>query len=163
MKNPRPKTMNLSLPLWRQLLLATALLSPMMASALEAEKVPENKRTALGLYLTAREAAELKAAQGPAVLFVKADWCPHCRAAKPQVEEASRMLAAASIGVYAVDSEKHKAYIQKLRVPGFPTILFVDAAGKTHTFPGGDRSSERIASWVCVSSGACAAGGGGRR
>ena len=70
MKNPRPKTMNLSLPLWRQLLLATALLSPMMASALEAEKVPENKRTALGLYLTAREAAELKAAQGPAVLFV---------------------------------------------------------------------------------------------
>ena len=66
----RPLTMNLSLPLLRQWLLATALLSPLMASAIEADKVPENKRTALGLYLTAREAAELKAAQGPAVLFV---------------------------------------------------------------------------------------------
>ena len=66
----RPLTMNLSLPLLRQWLLATALLSPLMASAIEADKVPENKRTALGLYLTAREAAELKAVQGPAVLFV---------------------------------------------------------------------------------------------
>lgn len=66
----RPLTMILSLPLLRQWLLATALLTPLMASAIEADKVPENKRTALGLYLTAREAAELKAAQGPAVLFV---------------------------------------------------------------------------------------------
>ncbi len=97
--------------------------------------------------------------RGPAVLFVKADWCPHCRAAKPQVEEAARMLAPAAIRVYAVDSEKHKAYVQKLGVAGFPTILFLGATGKPRTFPGGDRTAERIASWVCVSSGACGAGG----
>lgn len=70
MKTSRPLTMNPSLSLVRCLLLASALLTSLMASALEAEKVPENKRTALGLYLTAREAAELKAAQGPAILFV---------------------------------------------------------------------------------------------
>lgn len=70
MKTSRPQTMNPSLSLVRCLLLATTLLTPLMVSALEAEKVPENKRTALGLYLTAREAAELKAAQGPAILFV---------------------------------------------------------------------------------------------
>lgn len=52
-------------------LLAMALLgNPTLARAIDADKVPENKRTALDLYLTAREAAELKLAQGPAVLFV---------------------------------------------------------------------------------------------
>ena len=52
------------------LILASLLAAPLLASAIEADKVPENKRTALGLYLSAREAAEFKAAQGPAVLFV---------------------------------------------------------------------------------------------
>lgn len=97
--------------------------------------------------------------RGPAVLFVKADWCPHCRSAKPEVEEAARTLARANIKVYAVDSERHKAYIQKLGVSGFPTILLLTDTGRTRAFPGGDRTAERIASWVCVSSGACSLGG----
>ena len=54
----------------RHLLIVFMLASPVLASAIEAEKVPENKRTALGLYLTAREASELKAAQSQAILFV---------------------------------------------------------------------------------------------
>jgi rhodanese-related sulfurtransferase len=54
----------------RHLLIVFMLASPVLASAIEAEKVPENKRTSLGLYLTAREASVLKAAQGHAVLFV---------------------------------------------------------------------------------------------
>lgn len=54
----------------RHLLIVFMLAGPVLASAIEAERVPENKRTALGLYLTAREAFELKAAQSHAVLFV---------------------------------------------------------------------------------------------
>ncbi len=52
-------------------LLGVALLtSSWLANAVETDQVPESKRTALGLYLTAREAAELKATQGQALLFV---------------------------------------------------------------------------------------------
>ena len=40
------------------------------ALAIDADRVPEVKRTPLGLYLTAREAAEMKAREGAAVLFV---------------------------------------------------------------------------------------------
>lgn len=40
------------------------------ASAIDADRVPEVKRTPLGLYLTAREAAEMKAREGASVLFV---------------------------------------------------------------------------------------------
>lgn len=57
-------------PLIHHLLIVFMLANPLLASAIEADKVPENKRTALGLYLTAREASELKAAQGNAILFV---------------------------------------------------------------------------------------------
>ena len=92
--------------------------------------------------------------QGPAVLFVKADWCPHCTQAKPQMEEVARTLAPAAIKVYAVDSERHKAYIQRLGVGGFPTILFLDEAGRRRTY-NGERSAKPIVAWVCTTSGIC--------
>ncbi len=38
--------------------------------AIEADQVPESKRTPLGLYLTSREAHDMKTARGSAVLFV---------------------------------------------------------------------------------------------
>ncbi len=56
--------------LLRHLFIVSVLVCPLLSIALEADKVPENKRTALGLYLTAREASEFKAAQGHAILFV---------------------------------------------------------------------------------------------
>ncbi len=40
------------------------------AMAIESDRVPENKRTPLGLYLTSREAFEIKQARGDAVLFI---------------------------------------------------------------------------------------------
>ncbi len=50
----------------------TVLLGPLGPSAwaFDAAQVPEAKRTPLGLYLDAREAAQLKAEQGAAVLLV---------------------------------------------------------------------------------------------
>jgi rhodanese-related sulfurtransferase len=54
-------------PAW---LLVSALCLAGNAWAIEADKVPESKKTPLGLYLTAKEASEMKAAQGAGVLFV---------------------------------------------------------------------------------------------
>jgi rhodanese-related sulfurtransferase len=50
----------------------TALLacSVMSAWAISADQVPENKRTPLGLYLTSREAYDMKQERGDAVLFI---------------------------------------------------------------------------------------------
>lgn len=89
------------------------------------------------------------------MLFVKADWCPHCRAMKPEMEKVARDLAPAAIPVYAVDSEKHREFVQKLKIRGFPTILFVDASGQMSTFEDNERNDQRITSWVCVVSGRC--------
>lgn len=92
---------------------------------------------------------------GPALLFVKADWCPHCTSTKPAIREVARSLARADIKVYAVDADKHADQVRKLNVVGFPTILFLHESGRTKVFPGGDRSAHRIESWVCTVSGAC--------
>lgn len=56
---------------WTRCVLATLLggLS-VSAMAIEADQVPESKRTQLGLYLTSREAHDMKTARGAAVLFV---------------------------------------------------------------------------------------------
>lgn len=51
------------------LVLILALVSRDVA-AIEADKVPESKRTAAGLYLTARESAKLKQDGGAAVFFI---------------------------------------------------------------------------------------------
>ena len=50
--------------------LALALVLPMGVRAVDASAVPEAKRTPLGLYLNAREAAQMKHELGAGVLFV---------------------------------------------------------------------------------------------
>lgn len=55
----------------RQATLATALVAlAAPALAFDAAQVPEAKRTSLGLYLDAKEAAQLKAEQGAKALFI---------------------------------------------------------------------------------------------
>jgi thiol-disulfide isomerase/thioredoxin len=87
------------------------------------------------------------------VLFVKAEWCPHCQSAKPEMAKAAAVLGSV-VPVYAVDSERNKAVVQKLGVEGFPTILFRDARGKLHPYEG-PRTGQKIADWVCSKSGMC--------
>lgn len=91
---------------------------------------------------------------GPAVLFVKADWCPHCREAKPELKRAAAILGTV-LPVYEVDSEKHKDVIEGLRgFQGFPTIYFRTAGGALKQYRG-ERVGQKIADWACTQSGAC--------
>lgn len=98
---------------------------------------------------------------GPAVIFVKADWCPHCKTAKPEVAAASELLGRV-IPVYAADADQHARHIQKWGVKGFPTIFYLSQDGQMVEF-GGDRRGQKIADWACITSGMCAAGRGGLR
>ena len=94
--------------------------------------------------------------RGPAVLFVKAEWCPHCQTAKPEMEQASLMLGRV-IPVYAVDADKHKRYVQQWGVEGFPTVIFLTPEGEMHKYDG-PRKGQQVADWACLTSGLCAAG-----
>lgn len=93
-------------------------------------------------------------ARGPAVLFVKADWCPHCREMKPEMQKAAALLGSV-VPVYAVDSEKHEDVIQKMGVDGFPTIFYMDREGKLTMYREESRTGRKIADWACAHSGNC--------
>jgi thiol-disulfide isomerase/thioredoxin len=93
--------------------------------------------------------------KGPAVLFIKAEWCPHCQHAKPEMERASAMLSSA-IPLYAVDSERHARHIKQWGVDGFPTIAYLDESNRMHRYDG-ERRGQNVADWACITSGKCAA------
>lgn len=90
---------------------------------------------------------------GPDLLFVKADWCGHCKAAKPELAKAAAVLGSV-LPVRVVDSEKNKDFIATLGVEGFPTIIFRNAAGRMKTY-NGERTGRKIADWACAQSGGC--------
>ena len=83
----------------------------------------------------------------PALLFVKADWCGHCKKAAPVLRQVGDMLGAA-VPTLAIDSDAHKAMVAQLGVKSFPTILFADDAGQMHVFEG-ERTPNAIVGFVC--------------
>ena len=91
--------------------------------------------------------------QGTAVLFVSAQWCPHCRNARPELLRAASTLGSV-VPVYEVDSERDADVVEALGVGGFPTILFRDARGKLAVYRGA-RVGSTIADWACARSGSC--------
>ncbi len=90
--------------------------------------------------------------RGEAILFVKADWCPHCKVAKPELEVAAMQVG--RLPVFAVDSERDKATIRKLNIDGYPTILYRSDRGRISKYVG-PREGRRIADWACGRSSAC--------
>jgi thiol-disulfide isomerase/thioredoxin len=70
------------------------------------------------------------------VVIVKADWCGHCKKAKPEFERligASpiRLSDGSEVVVRMLDEGKDKSEVQGLGVRGFPTILYVSNGQKT--------------------------------
>lgn len=94
-----------------------------------------------------------KNAAAVAVLFVKADWCPHCKVAKPEVRRAAEILGSV-VPVYEVDSERDAGVIEAMGVEGFPTIFFRNVRGKLVEYRGQKRARD-IADWVCTQSSRC--------
>mgnify|MGYP006271566817 CR=1 FL=1 len=93
------------------------------------------------------------AAAGPALLFVKAEWCPHCQHTKPEMRKAAAILGSV-LPVYSVDSDKNADVVRQLNVDGFPTIFFRTADGRLKTYRG-ERVGQKIADWACAQSGMC--------
>jgi len=91
--------------------------------------------------------------KGPALIFVKADWCPHCRATKPEIDKAAAILGSV-LPVYEVDSERHKDVVEDMGIDGFPTIFFRTSTGTLKRY-NGERRGQKIADWTCAQSGAC--------
>jgi thiol-disulfide isomerase/thioredoxin len=74
------------------------------------------------------------------VIICKADWCGHCKKAAPEFDK----LVAASpltlkdgskVTVKVLDADQHKEEVSKLKVKGYPTVLFNDG-GKMIEHPG---------------------------
>lgn len=62
--------------------------------------------------------------------FFNADWCPHCRKAKPEWQNLKSMYSGGkTINGYSINfievSDKQKDLIEKFNVEGFPTIKLV--------------------------------------
>ena len=70
------------------------------------------------------------------VVIVKADWCGHCKKAKPEFERligASpiRLNDGSEVAVRMLDEKGNRDEVQGLGVRGFPTILYISNGQKT--------------------------------
>jgi thiol-disulfide isomerase/thioredoxin len=65
--------------------------------------------------------ADEKPIGNDSVVVVYADWCGHCKAAKPEFEKAASMSN--KVVLLNSDTPAGKEYIKKNNVKGFPTIV----------------------------------------
>ncbi len=79
----------------------------------------------------------------PAVVFVKADWCPHCHSMAPHMKRAQKMLGS-TMPVYVVDADANQNVVQQLGVQGFPTVFVIGADRRKREYDG-PREAKSIA------------------
>lgn len=122
----RPQCL-LALPLTLLLLLLT----PGLASAAAASQNQQQKPTGVtGKVIAITDASfdtETRAPDALPLLFsVGAQWCPHCVAIAPALEELARLFAANNEGVRVgkVDGPRNRGLMARLGVKGFPTLFF---------------------------------------
>ena len=84
----------------------------------------------------------------PALLYVNAKWCPHCKTARPVLQEASCVLGSV-VPVYDIDSDQNENVVRELGVNGFPTIIYMDAGRGMDTFKGDRMQQDAVTSFVC--------------
>jgi len=68
-------------------------------------------------------------AERPTVYFFYANWCPHCKTAKPKVAEFKRKNK--NVNVVEVDCDKDKETARKFRVQAYPTVYLVRGEERT--------------------------------
>ena len=75
------------------------------------------------------------------LMFFSADWCPHCKKAKPEWDKISSEYAKKEIGYYeiipeAVDcTDGENRLIQEYSIDGYPTVIMIKD-GKRVNFSG---------------------------
>ena len=77
---------------------------------------------------------------GKEVVICKAEWCGHCKTAKPEFDDlvASSPLAlkdGSKAKVRVLDADADKAEVSKYNVKGYPSILIMDGGNQTE-YPG---------------------------
>jgi len=82
----------------------------------------------------------------PAVLFVKAEWCPHCHSMAPHMKRAQNLLKN-TMPVYAVDADSNKSVVERLGVGGFPTVFVIGADRRKREYDG-PRDGKSIAAFA---------------
>lgn len=97
-----------------------------------------------------------------AIVLFYADWCKYCKAVKDAYEAFAK--TAAFIEVYAFNSAKYPAHINKIKegkypqlVRGYPTIIFYCGGRPSEQYQG-DRTEEDLLEQsmrVCMSSEEC--------
>lgn len=81
------------------------------------------------------------------LLIVKAEWCGHCKNAKPEFEKLLSLgtipvKSGKSLKVKILDSDQDSDEVKKLQIRGFPTILAL-VNGEKHEYPG-DRTADGV-------------------
>lgn len=90
------------------------------------------------------------ASVGPALLFVKADWCGYCREATPVLKKVSSILGSV-VPVYAIDVDQRPDLARALGAKSFPTIIYARADNTLVKYEG-ERTADAISSFVCQNS-----------
>ena len=65
----------------------------------------------------------------PTVYFFYVDWCPHCKTAKPKVQEFKKNNS--HVNVEEVNCEENKELAKKFNVKAYPTVYLVNNEEKT--------------------------------
>lgn len=73
------------------------------------------------------------------LIICKAEWCGHCKTAKPEFDKLSSspiiLDDGSTVNVKVLDADSDKSEIAKYKVKGFPTVLF-DNNGEINEYPG---------------------------
>lgn len=84
-----------------------------------------------------------------------ASWCPHCVKFKPIYESVSDTLGT-SFPLFYLDCEKYSDFARnKLKVNGYPTILYIDRNGKPYKPYQSERTDLAMLGDICKESQVC--------
>lgn len=84
-----------------------------------------------------------------------AAWCPHCVKFSPTYEKVANTVGN-SFPLFYLDCEKYGDFAsKKLKINGFPTILYIDRSGKPYKPYNSERSEFVILDEICKESRVC--------
>jgi thiol-disulfide isomerase/thioredoxin len=85
------------------------------------------------------------------LLIFKANWCGHCKNAKPEfdklVANPPKLPDGSVVKVRVLDADSDKQEVAKYNVSGYPTILYINESGTKVEYKG-ERTASAISDFV---------------
>ena len=90
-------------------------------------------------------------ADGDQLVIAKADWCGHCKKAKPAFDALAaaspiKLKNGTSVTVRVLDADRDKAEVESLNVRGFPSIIYMKGGSPMEY--SGERTYEGVVSFL---------------